>query len=447
MKTLTSFPYKRALVLGLAKSGKAAAELLLDSQISTIVNDYKADESSSEVKELKKKGAKIVIGSHPLSLLDGAEVVVKNPGIPYDNVMVKEAIKRKIPVITEVELAGFLHEGQMIGITGSNGKTTTTTLLHSFIEADSRRVSIAGNIGEVASEVARSTEAEETMVVELSSFQLMGIEKFRPHIAVWLNLFEAHLDYHGTAREYFAAKANIAKNQNSDDYLVYNADDQNIVSFLPSFKSTLVPFSSKKKVDGGWADENWIYFKNEKIMKRKDIVLVGEHNLANILAALSAAKLSGVSNQAIYDVLTTFGGVEHRLEFVTKKDDIYYYNDSKATNILATSYALKAFDKPVILLAGGLDRGNDFDGLVEFLHGVKAMIVFGETAGKMADAGKKAGIAMIQYAETMAEAVQQARQAAEFGDVILLSPACASWDQYRTFEERGNKFKEAVHKL
>ncbi|WP_173916561.1 UDP-N-acetylmuramoyl-L-alanine--D-glutamate ligase [Halobacillus sp. Marseille-Q1614] len=447
MKKLTTFPYHRALVLGLAKSGKAAAELLLDSQIETIVNDYKADENSPEVQELKQKGAKVVTGSHPLSLLDEADVVVKNPGIPYHNAIVDEAVKRGIPVITEVELAGFLHEGNLIGITGSNGKTTTTTLLHAFIEADQQPVSIAGNIGEVASEVARTTAEDETMVVELSSFQLMGIETFRPHIAVWLNLFEAHLDYHGTAQEYFSAKANIAKNQTSDDYLVYNADDNDITSFLSAFKCQLVPFSSKKQVDGSWADEEWIYFKDEKVMAKKDIVLVGEHNLSNILAALAAAKLSGVSNQAVYDVLTTFGGVEHRLEFVTKKDDIYFYNDSKATNILATSYALKAFDQPVVLLAGGLDRGNDFDGLIEYLSGVKSMVVFGETADKLTDAGEKAGVESIYQVETMDEAVRKARQSAVSGDVILLSPACASWDQYRTFEERGNKFKEAVHKL
>ncbi|MCP3026208.1 UDP-N-acetylmuramoyl-L-alanine--D-glutamate ligase [Halobacillus sp. A5] len=442
-----AFPYTKVFVLGLAKSGTAASHLLLDSGIEVTINDLKADENSPEIKSLKEKGAHVFTGSHPLHLLDDIEVVVKNPGIPYENPIIEEAVNRNIPILTEVELAGQLHKGNLIGVTGSNGKTTTTTLIYEFLKADRSPVRIAGNIGEVSCEVARSTTNEESMVVELSSFQLMGIDKFTPNIAVLLNLFEAHLDYHHNVANYHGAKANIIKNQQADDYFVYNADDPAIVPYLENASSTLVPFSMKTKTEGSWADDEAIYFKDERIMSLGEIVLVGRHNLSNILAAVAAAKLSGAANTAIKNVLTVFNGVEHRMEYVTKKNNIYFYNDSKATNILATTNALEAFQQPVILLAGGLDRGNEFDELIEPLQQIKGLVVFGETAQKIADAGEKAGVSSIQFVNDVSEAVQAAYAIADKDDVVLLSPACASWDQYKTFEERGHMYKEAVHKL
>ncbi|MFD2925427.1 UDP-N-acetylmuramoyl-L-alanine--D-glutamate ligase [Halobacillus naozhouensis] len=447
MRSLASFVYKHVLVLGLAKSGTAAAELLLDSGVSVRINDLKADEESDLVKRLKNKGAEVITGGHPLHILDDIDLIVKNPGIRYENPVVEEGLKRGISVVTEIELAGQLHQGDLIGVTGSNGKTTTTTLIHAFLEADQQPVSIAGNIGEVASEVARTTSEEETMVIELSSFQLMGVETFKPNIAVWLNLFEAHLDYHHTLENYFRAKANIISQQTEDDYLVYNADDEAILSFLPEAAAVHVPFSITEKVNGTWADDEYIYYKEEKVMKRSEIVLVGEHNLANILAAVAAVKIRGISNQAIRTILTSFAGVTHRLEFVTRKRGVLFYNDSKATNILATSYALRSFAQPTVLLAGGLDRGNSFDALVPYLNNVKAMVVFGETQDKLAEAAKQAQVENVKAVETMDEAVAAAYRFTNEGDVVLLSPACASWDQYRTFEERGHMFKQAVHKL
>ncbi|MBH0229053.1 UDP-N-acetylmuramoyl-L-alanine--D-glutamate ligase [Halobacillus yeomjeoni] len=447
MRNLQSFPYTHVLVLGLAKSGTAAAHLLLDSGVTVRVNDMKADEASEPVQELKSKGADIVVGSHPLSVLDDIDLVVKNPGIPYENPIVDEAVKREIPVVTEVELGGMLHEGPLIGITGSNGKTTTTTLIHEMIKADHKPVSVAGNIGEVSCEVARTTTEEETMVAELSSFQLLGTENFRPDIAVLLNLYEAHLDYHHTLQNYHNAKAKIFENQSEEDTFVYNADDQKICIYLPSVKAKQVAFSIQEKVDGAWADDERIYFYDEPIMKIADILLVGEQNLQNILAAVAAVKGIGVSNEAIRDVLTSFKGVAHRLEFVTEKNGRFFYNDSKATNILATSYALRSFKQPIILLAGGLDRGTSFESLTPYMSSVKGMVVFGETADMLADAGKQAGVEEIVKVGNMDDAVQEAYQMSVEDDVILLSPACASWDQYRTFEERGHMFTEAVHKL
>ncbi|WP_156290426.1 UDP-N-acetylmuramoyl-L-alanine--D-glutamate ligase [Oceanobacillus salinisoli] len=448
MKKLLDFPYSHVLVLGLAKSGTAAAKLLLDNGIQVRINDMKTEENDSVVVDLRKMGAEVVVGSHPLSVLDDIKLVVKNPGISYDNPIIVEAKKRDIPIITEIEIAYQLAGHSIIGITGSNGKTTTTTLITEILQASKRPVKVAGNIGIVATEVAQTLTEKETLVLELSSFQLQGIEKFRPNIAVLLNIFEAHLDYHKTFANYKQAKCNIFKNQTSDDYLVYNADDDVIVSELKNAKAVLVPFSISKKVEqGAWMDEDFVYFKDEKVISREEIVLVGKHNLENILAAISAAKLNGATNEGIRSVLTSFQGVKHRLQYVGHKLGRLFYNDSKATNLLATQKALSAFDKPVILLAGGLDRGNGFDELAPFLTYVKAMVVFGQTKEKLKQLAENTGVNEVVLANRVEDAVEKAYSLSNEGDIILLSPACASWDQYRTFEERGDMFIQAVHKL
>lgn len=449
MRKLTDFPYGHVLVLGLAKSGLAAANLLLNSGIKVRVNDFNTEKEAEVVKDLTKRGAEVIVGSHPLSVLNGIDLIVKNPGIPYENIVLKDALKQNIPIVTEIELAGTLTRNeQIIGITGSNGKTTTTTLVHEMLIHSKQKVALAGNIGIVASEVAVGLEENEKLLLELSSFQLLGTKNFHPHIAVLLNLYEAHLDYHGTAAEYYTAKLNVFKNQTKANYLIYNADDTLVSEFVQDAKSTLVPFSVHKKLlDGAWCDESFLYFKDEKIIAIADIVLVGQHNLANILAAVATSLLSGATIEGIGKVLTTFSGVKHRLQFVKRVEDRLFYNDSKATNILATESALKAFEKPVILLAGGLDRGNSFDSLLPFLKFVKIMVVFGETAPKLTALAKRANISAVYQAENVKEAVKLAYKHSAPLDVVLLSPACASWDQYKTFEERGDMFIDAVHTL
>ncbi|MBU8790178.1 UDP-N-acetylmuramoyl-L-alanine--D-glutamate ligase [Oceanobacillus caeni] len=448
MKKVLDFPYSNILVLGLAKSGTAVANLLLNHDKGVRINDMKTEKNDPIIKELRNLGAEVVVGSHPLSVLDGIEIIVKNPGIHYDNPIIVEARKRNIPVITEVEIAYMLAGDSIIGITGSNGKTTTTTLITKMLEESRRPVKVAGNIGVVACEVAENLEDEETLVLELSSFQLQGVEKFKPNIAVLLNIFEAHIDYHKTFDNYKQAKFNIFRNQTKEDFLVYNADDTIITSEVKNLKSTLVPFSIKNKMENGaWLDDTFIYFKNEKIISRNEIVLVGDHNLENILAAVAAAKLKGATNEGIIKVLTTFQGVRHRLQFVDNIHGRLFYNDSKATNILATQKALSSFERPVILLAGGLDRGNEFDDLAPYLKNVKAMVVFGQTKDKLRRIAEENGISTILQVEDVKEAVSKAFEISNEKDVILLSPACASWDQYRTFEERGDMFIQAVHKL
>ena len=448
MKKLIHFPYQHALVLGLAKSGTAAANLLLDQGLTVRVNDMKASAEDQSVINLKARGAEVVLGGHPLSVLDGVELLVKNPGIPYDQPVVAEAVERGIPVITEIEIAARLAEGKTIGITGSNGKTTTTTLVTEMLKKSHVPVKAAGNIGLVASEVVKTLGSEERLVLELSSFQLQGTLEFRPDIAVLLNLYEAHLDYHKSVANYHAAKCNIFKNQSADDYVVYNADDAAVAAAVTAAKSKKVPFSLEQQLENGaWLSDDAVYFKDERIISRADIVLVGEHNLANILAAVAAAMLAGASGEGIREVLTSFSGVRHRLQYVGKLHGRQFYNDSKATNILATQKALASFSQPVILLCGGLDRGNGFDELLPSLTHVKGMVTFGETANKLEAAGNDAKVQQIEHAETMQEAVEKAYRMSAEEDVILLSPACASWDQYPTFEKRGDMFIDAVHNL
>lgn len=435
-------------MLGLAKSGTAAAKALLKNGRKVRVNDRDAKEKDPTVQELIRMGAEVVVGSHPLSVLQGTDIVVKNPGIPYDHPLIAEAEKNGIPVITEIELAYHLSACPMVGITGSNGKTTTTMLITEMLATSDQDVKIAGNIGTVATDVAQTTTPNETMVVELSSFQLLGIQDFRPHIAVLLNVYEAHLDYHKTFFNYQQAKHNIFKNQTNEDYIVYNADQSHVCQAVKQADSTKVPFSIQNQLpDGVWADEKDVYFKNEQVVKRDEIALVGNHNLENILAAIGAAKLSGATNEAIRKVLRTFSGVKHRLQFVDNINSRLFYNDSKATNILATEKALASFQRPTILLAGGLDRGNSFTELIPYLHHVKAMVVFGETAEKLKDTAIKAGISKIKHVNNVKDAVYEAYDLSTTDDVILLSPACASWDQYQTFEERGDMFIQAVHTL
>ncbi|MCM3089493.1 MULTISPECIES: UDP-N-acetylmuramoyl-L-alanine--D-glutamate ligase [unclassified Cytobacillus] len=449
MKEVNRYQHKKILVLGLAKSGVSATSLLHNLGAFVTVNDYKPLSENPEAQGLLEQGITVICGGHPIELLEeGFELIVKNPGIPYHNPMIKGALEKGIPVITEVELAYQVSEAPFIGITGTNGKTTTTTLVFEMLQAGRKMPLIAGNIGTVASEVAQDAGEENNIVIELSSFQLMGIQDFRPRIAILTNLYDAHLDYHGTREEYHAAKENITMNQTEQDYFIVNADQDKVMEAAARSKARIIPFSTSKVLsEGAYVKDDWIYFNDEQVMKRKDVSLPGEHNLENILSSMAAAKLAGVGNEAIRQVLSSFTGVKHRLQYVGEYQNRKFYNDSKATNILATKNAVSAFAQPVILLAGGLDRGNGFEELIPSLKKVKALVTFGETAEKIESAALEAGIKTIERVDNVEKAVPAAFKLSEPGDVILLSPACASWDQYKTFEVRGDMFIDAVHKL
>ena len=445
MKKITNFENKKVLVLGLAKSGESAARVLNQLGAIVTVNDGKPFDENPAAQDLLAEGIKVVTGGHPLDLLEeDFAVMVKNPGIPYNNPMVERAMALKIPIITEVELAYLISESPIVGITGTNGKTTTTTLIADILNADGKVAKLSGNIGFPASDVASKSTADETLIMELSSFQLMGIEAFQPKIAVITNLFSAHLDYHGSQDNYEAAKWRIQENMTADDYLVLNFNQAKLRDRATLTSAQVVPFSTTEIVEtGAYVSDGQIYFKGDKIMAVAGLSLPGEHNVENALAAICVAKLSGVSNAAITRVLTTFSGVKHRLQYLGQKAQIKFYNDSKATNILATQKALSGFDNHTLwLLAGGLDRGNGFEELSADVADLKGMIVFGETAPKLRALAESLAIPVYD-SKNVATATVLAYSKAEAGDTVLLSPANASWDQYKTFEQRGDLFIDA----
>lgn len=445
---IEGFPYQRILVLGLAKTGTAVSQVLKKEGFKVLVSDLSAKETDENVKVLKDLGVTVHLGEPSLQLLEDVDVIIKNPGIPYTNRLLVEAEKKHLPILTEIELLAYMIDVPIIAITGSNGKTTTTTLTEKMLAKSNKNVVAAGNIGKVATDIAYELTQDQTLVLELSSFQLMGVNNFRPTVSVLLNLFEAHLDYHGDFSAYQEAKARIFGAQQSTDYLVYNADNEAVVHAVKSAQATKIPFSSKRLLkNGGYIKNQALYFKDTKIIDIKDIKLVGDHNLENILASSISALLTGATIEGIKAVLTTFTGVKHRLQFVDEKNGVKYYNDSKATNTLATITALEAFRSPIRLIAGGLDRGNGFDDLIPHLKNVSGIYLYGETKDKLKETATKVPVPHIVTGESLAEVTLEAAKDAQPGEIVLLSPACASWDQFSNFEIRGDIFIEAVHTL
>ena len=447
------FEHKRVLVIGLAKSGVAVAKLLLHQGAMVTVNDRIPLEENPDAKSLIEEGIRVLAGSHPVDLLEEHfDFVVKNPGIPYHNCMVEAAMKKGIPVYTEVEIAYQLLEGLLIGITGSNGKTTTTTLASLMLKESfpEREVYAAGNIGIPLSQLAEKSTKEDIYVSELSSFQLMGIDQFKPKIACIVNIFSAHLDYHGTRQEYIEAKLQLTKNQTEDDYLVYNADYPELITLIEGHtKATLVPFSRKTVLEfGACVEGDYICFNGEKVIPVSTIQVPGTQNVENVLAAVAISKLAGASNEGIKKAVQNFHGVKHRTQFVKEVNKRRFYNDSKATNIIATQTALRSFtNQSVVLIAGGLDRGNGFDELVPDLKAVSGIVLYGETKEKLQEAAKVAGVPVIEIVNTLEEATKKAYAISKEDDIILLSPACASWDQFKSFEIRGDEFIQVVENL
>ena len=448
MKTISKFANKKVLVLGLAKSGESAARLLDKLGAIVTVNDGKPFEENPAAQSLLEEGIKVVTGGHPLELLDeDFEWMVKNPGIPYNNPMVMRALEKQIPVITEVELAYLISDAPIIGITGSNGKTTTTTMIAEVLTAGGQNGLLSGNIGFPASQVAQDAGKTDTLVMELSSFQLMGIEAFHPKIAVITNLMPTHLDYHGSFEEYVAAKWNIQKNMTASDYVVLNFNQDLAKELAKKTAARVIPFSTQEKVDGAYLDGDVLTFRGEAIMTASELGVPGSHNVENALATIAVAKLRGIDNQVIKETLAHFGGVKHRLQYVGEINQVKFYNDSKSTNILATQKALSGFDNSkIILIAGGLDRGNEFDELVPDIKGLKKMVILGESAERVKRAADQAEVSYLD-ASDVRDATRKAFSVAEPGDVVLLSPANASWDMYKNFEVRGDEFLAVFKEL
>ncbi|KRF32164.1 UDP-N-acetylmuramoyl-L-alanine--D-glutamate ligase [Paenibacillus sp. Soil787] len=452
------------IILGLARSGVAAAKLFHQKGALVTVNDKKERSACPEADELEALGISVVCGFHPESLMhEGVSLVVKNPGIPYTIEPLRKAEELGIEVVTEVEVAYQFCEAPIIGITGSNGKTTTTTLIGLMLDAAGLSPVVAGNIGRALTEAAPEVTADNWMVVELSSFQLKGTTAFRPTIALLLNVYETHLDYHGSMDDYIASKAKLFANQTEEDTAILNWDDEVCLSLIPSLKAKLFPFSMKEKLVFGVyfdVETEVIVYANgigqvQPIMPASEMGIPGSFNVENALAAAAAAITAGVQLDAIADVLRSFQGVEHRLELVRELKGVTFYNNSKATNAAASIKSIEAFNQHVVLIAGGLDRGSDYMELLPtFRERIKGIVTLGQTKEKITHIAELAGISRIETVDTakdaadaVSQAVQLAWQMSEPGDIVLLSPACASWDMFPSYEDRGRMFKESVHNL
>ncbi|WP_215141759.1 UDP-N-acetylmuramoyl-L-alanine--D-glutamate ligase [Exiguobacterium qingdaonense] len=430
---------KKVLVLGAAKSGIAAATYLHHAGADVTVNTGNVP-PEDEQKKIQALGIRSVYNEHPLDLLDEADLIVKNPGIPYQIPLLQEAMSRNIPIYTEVELAYFATEADFVAITGSNGKTTTTTLVYELLQGGERPVHLAGNIGFPAIEVAAEAKAGDLIVIELSSFQLMGVESFHPHSAALLNLSEAHLDYHGDFDAYADAKGNLFRQMTNDDQLVVKATDREVMKRVPG---QIEPNTFSFDRGDASVVDGWVTVRGERIIRVNELALGGAHNVENVLAALLLIEPFHIPRTHVERVLRNFGGVAHRTESLGNVLGRPVYNDSKATNNVAAEAALRGFDAPIVWLCGGLERGADLSSLVPALSNVKVIVAFGETAERFKELGASEHIP--SYAvETLEEAVPLAFEQSEAEDVILLSPACASWDQFKTFEERGEQFVKLV---
>lgn len=438
------FENKKIFILGMARSGYEAAKLLSDYNNKIIVTDGK-EQKEELVSELESLGVKVIITSDQLSLLDDSfDYVIKNPGIKYDNPVVVKAKELGIKVINEIEMAySFLDKSvNIIGVTGSNGKTTTTTLISEFMKNSFDNVYLGGNIGIPLSNFVRDIKPNSYLVLEISDHQLCDMYDFKTNVSVLTNITPTHLDFHKSYEVYQMTKKKIFNNHTSDDLAVINKDDEVSMKITDDIKSTKV-YYGHDKTNLAYYDEEGIYYDGKLVIKLDDIILKGKHNYQNIMGAIIAVKKYGVTDEVIQKVLKEFKGVEHRLEYVDTINGVTYYNDSKATNCVSTITALNSFDKPTILLLGGYDRGHSFHDLDNSMKNVKCVVCFGETKNRIEEFCNDLNIKCYKN-DTLKEAMNVVKDICTPGDVVLLSPACASWDQYDRFEDRGDEFKKLV---
>jgi len=441
------FENKKIFILGMARSGYEVAKLLSKNNNQILITDMK-EQDTDQVEELKGLGVNYIVTNDPEELLDDSyDYVVKNPGIVMTHKCVVKALQLGIKVINEVEVAyHFLPKDiKIVGITGSNGKTTTTTIAYEILKAAGIPVHIGGNIGIPLSKLVEIIKSKDVLVIEVSDHQLCNIVDFKTNISVLTNLSEVHLDFHGTYENYKNIKKRIFNRHTNNDIAILNYENNDVMEISKDTLSHKLYFSSKQKKDV-YIENNFIMFKDEKIISLSDIRIKGIHNYENIMCAILIAKQFNVENEVIKGVLEDFAGVEHRIEFVDKINGREFYNDSKATNIESTIIALKSFDKPTILLLGGLDRGHSFDGLEPYMGNVTNIICYGETKNRIKEWADKINVDCV-VVELLEDAVKAAYNLSDENSVILLSPACASWDQYKSFEIRGDEFKRIVGEL
>ena len=446
------FENNKILILGFARSGSEAARYLINHNNEVIVNDGAAREKLdvNKIEELEKLGVKFILGEHPDDLLDDSfDYLIKNPGVPIDHKYVLKARELGVEVINEAEMAFRLLPSDitLIGITGTNGKTTTTTLTYEILkEAFGDRVHLTGNIGFPFISTIEKLKPNDIIVMEVSCQQGENFVNFRPHIGVFTNISEAHIDFMKTFQHYRETKAKMFYNQTDNDIAIINHDNELVNNELKDIKSVRKYFSSKEKIDGCYIKDDAIYYYDDKVIDIDSIKIKGMHNVENCMCAIMVSKEFDVSNEIINKVISNFKGVEHRLEYVDTIDGVEFYNDTEATNIKCCQIALSSFKKPTILFLGGLDRGQDFRELNSYIDNVKLIVGIGQCRERVRDYASTISRDVI-IEEHLADGFREASKYFEPGDVVLLSPASASWDQYKECEIRGAEFKNLVKSL
>ncbi|AUN15467.1 UDP-N-acetylmuramoyl-L-alanine--D-glutamate ligase [Paraclostridium sordellii] len=447
---------KIVLLVGLAKTGVSTIKKLDKLGAKIIVNDIKSkDQLKDIIKQIENLDSVEYILGHHLEDISNIDLTIVSPGVPLDLPFIKKLQSENINIIGEVELAYKLSKNPtFVGITGTNGKTTTTSLVGEIFKKASKDSYIVGNIGNPVIDTVDLTDENSFLITELSSFQLESIEDFKPRVSTIINITEDHLNRHHTMENYINAKANIFKNQDVNDFCILNYDDEIVRELGNKTNAKVLYFSQKEKVSqGAYLDDNnniviKVNDKEIKLLNKDELSLPGNHNLENCMAAILMSYVLGIDLEIIKDTLKTFKSVEHRLEFVTDKDGIMFVNDSKGTNPDSTIKAITSYDKPIVLIAGGKDKQSDFTEMISYAtKNVKAIVLLGETADKIEQTAKLQGMNNIFRVSDMKEAVKTAYKLAQSGDVVLLSPACASWDMYPNFEARGLDFKENIYNL
>lgn len=446
---------KRILIVGAGKSGIAAANLLHEKKMSYMLYD---GNETLDVEELKKKSSalfdcEIYVGELTQEMIDKTDVVVMSPGVPTDLPVINRMREAGIPIWGEIELAYYFAKGRLLAITGTNGKTTTTSLLGEIMKAYYKDVRIVGNIGIPYTAEALNMTDETVTVAEISSFQLETAVDFHPQVSAILNITPDHLNRHHTMECYIKTKEDITKNQREDETCVLNYEDEVLRVFGQTLKNRVVFFSSKRRLEDGLFYEDGVIYqakngKAEKIIETEKLQILGLHNYENVMAATAMADSFGVPMEVITEVLERFEAVEHRIEYVVEKRGVKFYNDSKGTNPDAAIQGIKAMNRPTFLIGGGYDKESEYDEWIEAFEGkVKKLVLIGQTKEKIASCAKAHGFEQIAFADSLEEAMDICYENAQSGDAVLLSPACASWGMFDNYEQRGEIFKEYARSL
>ena len=446
---------KKVLVFGSGKSGIGAADLLEQTGATPVIYDgnEKIDKEAVLHKIPHHSRTEVYVGKLPKEVQDSLDLVVLSPGVPTDIPMVRAFYEQGLPVWGEVELAYRTGKGRVLAITGTNGKTTTTALLGKIMKDAEDSVFVVGNIGTPYTSKALEMKDNTTTVAEISSFQLETIEEFAPAVSAILNITEDHLNRHHTMEEYIRVKELIIKNQTADNYCVLNYEDPVLREFGKNIVPKVVYFSSERVLEQGiYLDGDQIILKTEKeeipVVHTGDLKLLGKHNFENVMAAVAMAYYAGVSIDSIRRNICEFTAVEHRIEYVTEKNGVAYYNDSKGTNPDAAIKGIQAMNRPTLLIGGGYDKGSSYDEWLNAFDGkVRFLVLIGQTRDKIREAAERLGVCPCILCENLEEAVKICAEKAEPGDAVLLSPACASWGQFDNYEQRGDMFKEYVRNL